>query len=103
MAVIAATVGARDPFVRPLEARAEADAARRALAGASRSDHWLYAAAAAAWERARGDREEHAFLRGNFLSGPALATIARTARQLEALAGDRLPGHDRHAGNAPLV
>lgn len=53
---IAATLTHRSPFVMPMERRAEADAARRRLAGRAVSDHWALLNAADHFQQLRAER-----------------------------------------------
>ena len=95
LTIAAARAHGRAVFVSPPDKRAEAEAARRALAPAAyayRSDHLALVAAFAGWEAARrrgGRRAAAEFSSAHFLSEQAMAAIAAGradyARTLTAL------------------
>eukprot|EP00744_Colponema_vietnamica_P019666 GILI01027856.1.p1 GENE.GILI01027856.1~~GILI01027856.1.p1 ORF type:complete len:343 (+),score=104.72 GILI01027856.1:82-1110(+) len=79
---IAASLSVSSPFVAPLERRAEAAAARKALR-VGKSDHLTVLRAFHGWLQARqqGHAEESAFLATNFLSRARLLQIEATRSQ----------------------
>jgi ATP-dependent RNA helicase DHX57 len=87
LTIAAVLGGGRSPFVAPMEKRAEADAAKKAFAGTSASDHIAAAAAFDAWAAARkaGRRIESDFVRDSFVSGRAMEGVADARRQCASL------------------
>ncbi|XP_072174284.1 ATP-dependent RNA helicase dhx29-like [Diadema setosum] len=83
VAVIAAAMTDKPPFLVPLEKRSQADAAKRAMA-VGNSDHITIYKAFAGWKEARGKgrKEEATFCRVNFLSRTALFNIQDVKREL---------------------
>ncbi len=115
---IAASLSGRSPFVAPLHAKAEANAAKRRLAGPLTSDHLLLVAAYNSWAAALrspaggGVAAAERFAADHFLSYGALTTISKTRGQFAGLLRDLgfdLPGggdgpaENRHSGNLALV
>ena len=85
---LAAALGTKGPFVSPLDKRDEADAAKKACARGSESDHLAVVFAYEGWRRAReagGRAAERAFIEDNFLSWRALGEIEDARRQLRSL------------------
>ena len=81
---IAAGMAYKDPFVLPLEKKHQADAARRALAADTRSDHVALVRAFEGWKRARregGHGRGREFCRVNFLAHNTLELMADMRRQ----------------------
>eukprot|EP00741_Cyanophora_paradoxa_P024262 tig00021759_g23429.t1 len=84
---IAAGMAFRSPFVSPIEAREEADRARRALATGC-SDHLTLVRAYDGWITARregGRDRERQYVRDNFLSPNTLRMISDMRRQFREL------------------
>mmetsp|Transcript_13881 Transcript_13881/g.18459 ORF Transcript_13881/g.18459 Transcript_13881/m.18459 type:complete len:805 (-) Transcript_13881:709-3123(-) len=80
---LAACSATRDPFVRPLHSRAEADAAKLSLAGpAALSDHMVLVRAYEQWVMSRNNGIERQWCQQNFVSYSAMNTIHRTREQL---------------------
>ena len=86
---IAATISTRDPFLRPLHRRDEADAARRFFAEESQSDHLMYVRAYRAWDSASmdGRDREMDFCDRHFISRNAMMNVRRTRDQLRGESG----------------
>ena len=81
---IAAGMAYKAPFVLPLEKKHQADAARRALAADTRSDHVPLVRAFEGWKRARregGHGRGREFCRVNFLAHNTLELMADMRRQ----------------------
>ena len=109
---IAAGMAYKDPFVLPLDKKHQADAARRALAADTRSDHVALVRAFEGWERARregGHGRGRDFCRVNFLAHNTLELMADMRRQfwdlLESigLVGGGRGGGGRGAMDSPLA
>eukprot|EP00808_Paulinella_micropora_P001910 g61922.t1 len=82
---LAASSQMRDPFLRPLSARDESDAARRKLGGGMRSDHFVLIRAFEAWQAAAasGRSVEREWCEANFVSWKSMGTIQRARAQLQ--------------------
>ena len=74
---VCAALGYKSPFLCPLGKEAEANAAKRALAGDAKSDHAALVAAIDGWQR-----ERHRFASRHFLSSNTLEFIARLRSDL---------------------
>jgi HrpA-like RNA helicase len=79
---IAACSQSRDPFMRPLAARAEADAARLKLAAGTNSDHIVLVYAFDQWQAARAGGKERDWCNQNFVSWRTMNTVERSRTQL---------------------
>lgn len=85
---IAAAVGYKSPFVCPFGKREAADKARRSFAKVDGSDLLGVANAFAGWVRAKERGAAAEFTRRNFLSTPALDTLAAMRDDLKKQLGD---------------
>ena len=88
---VCAALGYKSPFLCPLGKEAEANAAKRELAGDTNSDHAALVAALDGWQR-----ERHRFASRHFLSANTLDYIARLRADLADGAREllhRLPDH----------
>ncbi|XP_071942254.1 ATP-dependent RNA helicase dhx29-like [Antedon mediterranea] len=86
VAIVAAAMTDKSPFVVPLEKRGEANAAKRALAIAN-SDHITIFKVYSGWQeaRTRGRKEEHQYCQRNFLSRTSLLNIENVKNDLMKL------------------
>ena len=105
---IAAAVGYKSPFVCPFGKREAADKARRSFAKEDGSDLLGVANAYAAWTKAKARGAAAEFTRRNFLSTPALDTLAAMRDDLRKQLGDvglwsRSRGCDANAGHKQLL
>ncbi|XP_033098056.1 ATP-dependent RNA helicase dhx29-like [Anneissia japonica] len=86
VAIIAAAMTDKSPFIVPLEKRGEANAAKRALAIAN-SDHITIYKVYSGWKEARirGRKDEHQYCQRNFLSRTSLLNIENVKNDLMKL------------------
>ncbi|XP_058070139.1 DExH-box ATP-dependent RNA helicase DExH1 isoform X2 [Magnolia sinica] len=85
---IASALAHRDPFVLPINRKAEADAAKRSFAGDSCSDHIALLKAFEAWKDAKRNGQERAFCWENFLSPITLRMMDDMRNQFIDLLSD---------------
>ncbi len=88
VAIIAAAMTARSPFVSPLDKRQEADAVKIAAFGGAKSDALAVLAAYKGWEASKaagGWAADRKYCSDMFLSGRALANIQEMAGQFRRL------------------
>lgn len=79
---IAACSQSRDPFMRPLAARAQADAARLKLAAGANSDHIILVHAFDQWQAARADGKERDWCMQHFVSWRTMNIVERSRSKL---------------------
>ncbi|GAU28842.1 hypothetical protein TSUD_21790 [Trifolium subterraneum] len=85
---IAAALAYRNPFVLPINRKAEADAAKRSFAGDSCSDHIALLKAFDGWKEAKRNGSEKEFCWENFLSPVTLRLIDDMRTQFLNLLSD---------------
>ncbi|KAG9131678.1 hypothetical protein Leryth_009422 [Lithospermum erythrorhizon] len=86
--IIAAALSHRDPFVLPMNRKEEADAAKRAFAGDSCSDHIAVLKAFEGWKDAKRHGKEKPFCWENYLSPVTLSMMDDMRMQFIDLLSD---------------
>jgi ATP-dependent RNA helicase DHX36 len=104
---IAASMGYRDPFVNPPTKRQQADEVRSTMAAGCCSDHLLTTRAYNAWQLARKNGTEAAFVRESFLHRGTLTMMEGLRKQfrihLEELGLKEFDQYNELSSSEPMV